>query len=375
MDTNDNKKVIEKLENVQALLYEWAMKKNFLEYESDVKYGEKTAEFRSTLGELEIPLVFSSFPVFPIDASYCAAVMKDKQGKEKIFKITLIATIILLVLYFLTHWDFLNTIGVLGIFASAILGYFYNISKKEYNKKKSIYDKSVEKFNKTNKEFLSALEVFEEEKSNCISAAKKYAENYAIAYDKSLDAFLKKVEEDTEAENRIEQIKKELSENDVITPEFYHLIDNIISNLKSGRADDYKEALNIAIREEKEENERRIRLQQEEERNRILAMQAEEERRHNEQLERQQREHDAAVLREQRRQNDAVLREQRQQSYEAQRQADRAASEARKQANATKQAGISKCASCANARHCPSHVKNNGSGLTCGGYVPYGAKR
>ena len=375
MSVKDSKSVIEQLENIQSLLYEANIKNAFLEHESDILFYEETAELRAELGELEVPSVFSRFPIFPIDASYYAAVEKDKNGKGKIFKIALIATAVLLASYFITKVDFLNTISVIGIFVTAVLGYFYNSSKKEYNKKKSIYDKSVEKFNKTNAEFLSALEVFEEEKEDCIVVSREYANKYAITYDKFISNFIKKVEEETEATEALERIETELSNNGIITPEYYHLIGDIISNLKNGRAEDYRDALNMAIREEREENDRRTRLQQEEERNRLLAMQAEEERRHNEQMEKQQREHDEAVLREQKRQNEAIAREQREQAYEAKRQAEKAADAARKQANATKQAGISKCASCANSPHCPSHIKNNGSGLTCGGYVPYGAKR
>jgi hypothetical protein len=47
------------------------------------------------------------------------------------------------------------------------------------------------------------------------------------------------------------------------------------------------------------------------------------------------------------------------------------AEEARKKENATRMAGVSKCANCANSKRCPSHIKNSGAGLTCGGYTPY----
>lgn len=59
---------------------------------------------------------------------------------------------------------------------------------------------------------------------------------------------------------------------------------------------------------------------------------------------------------------------------EAEYSAEIARREANKQANASKMAGISKCSNCANSRHCPSYIKNNGGGINCGGYVPYGAK-
>ena len=370
----ENKVVIEKLENTRNLLIELNSKVNFLEQESEMLFAQKSFEIQRNLGTLQAPDVFSNFPVFPIDASYIAATKKDKESKEKIFKPLLIASCVLVALYFITHWNFLNTISVLCIFATIVFGFFYNTSKKQYNKKKEVYDKSVEKYNKTNKDFLVALEVFEEQKEACLIAAKEYSQKYSEACDDVLSAFVDKVSDESEAEKRIEEIHEELANNGVITSDYYHLIDDIISNLKNGRADYYKEALNIAIREEKEEFERQQRLAQEQRRNEILAMQAEEERRHNEQMERQQREHEQAMLREQKRQNDAIIREQRDQAYEAKRQADKAASEARKQADAQRSAGISKCASCANSSRCPSHIKNNGSGLTCGGYVPYGTK-
>jgi len=373
MSENSKASVISELQNIQTLIYEAEEKNAFLEYESDIAFSEKATLLREELGVLEKPAVFSHFPIFPLDESYFAAVKKDKDSKGKIFKIALIVTAALLILYFLTDWGFLNTLSVLGIFATAGLGYFFNSSKKEYDKKKRVYDESVAKFNKTNNEFLSALENFEEEKEYCIKNAKEYSDRYAITYDKSIKNFLEKTQNEAKSNERIEEIEKELSENNMIVPEYYHLIGNIISNLKSGRAEDYKESLNLAIREEQEENERQIRLEQEERRNALLAMQAEEERRHNEQMERQQRERDEAVLREQRRQNDAMIREQRQQQFEAKAQAEKARADAAKQANATKQAGIAKCASCANSSRCPSHIKNNGSGLTCGGYRPYGS--
>lgn len=363
MSVKDNKTVIDELENVQNLIYEAQRKKDFLEYESDTVFSDKMSIIKNNLGSLEIPAVFSNFPIFPIDSSYYAAVKKDKEDKEKVFRSVLIATVALLALYFITKWSFINTISVIGIFATVGLGHFYNNSKKEYNKKKEVYDKSVEKFNKSNREFLSALEGFEEEKKNCIAAAKEYSKKHSAAYDEFMNEFLSKTEAETKANDRIEEINKELLSNQVIIPEYFHLIDNIIGNLKSGRADDYKEALNIAIREEKEENERQARLAQEEQRNKILAMQAEEERRHNEQMERQQMLHNQAMIDEQRK----LAAKTEKMAIKSQTEADAAVRRANSLANA-------RCHGCANYSSCPSNVKMNGGGLNCGGYKPYGAK-
>lgn len=375
MSAQDNKEVIKELEHVQNLLYEANEKNIFLTSKSDEQFDEKMISLREELGVLEKPSVFSNFPVFPLEKSYYAATEKDAESKKSVFRIALIITIVLLVLYFIIKVNFLNTISVIGIFATGLLGLFYKNSKKEYKKKKDAYDKSVEEYNKTNQAFLDALEVYDEEKAKAINFAKDYSEKYSETHAAHMLAFYEKITAEEEANARIIAIEEELNANNTIVPEYYHLISDIITNLKSGRADDYKEALNIAIRDEKEENERQAMLAKEEERNMLLAMQAEEERRHNEQMERQQREHDEAVLREQKRQNEAMARQQQKQAWDEKVRADRAAAAARDQANKTRMAGVSKCASCANSKHCPSYIKNNGSGLTCGGYVPYGAKR
>lgn len=375
MSVNDNKSVIEQLEYVQALLHEASAKNAFLAYGSDNIFAEQSAKLKSELGQLKQPSVFSHFPVLPLDSSYCDAVEKDKASKGRLLKLSLIGAVSFLALFFITHWGILNTLAVISIVATIIFGFMYKSSKEVYQKKKVVYDESVNKYNESNRKFLAALEVFEEEKEACVIAAKDYSEKYHAAYNGFLSMFMEKVDQETEAAERIDAIKMELANNSIVVPEYYHLLNNVISNLKSGRADDYKEALNLAISEDKEDKERQARLEQEEYRNRILAQQAAEEKRHNEQLEKQQREHEAAVLLEQQRQHKEQMNLQKKQAEEAKRQAEKAASEARKQANATKSAGISKCASCANSKHCPSHIKNNGSGLTCGGYVPYGANK
>lgn len=374
MNTQDNNKTLEELEHVQKLLSESRSHQYFLKYESDSDFSDKMADLKSSLGSLEVPSVFSHFPVFPMDPSYYAATEKDKNSQGKLFKIALATAVVALILYLITKWEFLTFFWIVGVLGSLALGFFYSASKKEYIKKKGEYDKSMQKYNESYSAFVSALGTFEAEKEKCIASAKEYSERYSEAYSQHLSEFVDKIDKENRATERIEAIENELANNTAIAPQYYHLVGDIINNLKCGRADNYKEALNLAIREEKEEDERLARMEQEEQRTRIMEMQAEEERRHNEQLERQQRKLDEAMLREQTRMNNAMLNNQRSQQRQAQFQADKAASEARKQAQSTKMAGVSKCASCANSSKCPSHIKNSGAGLTCGGYVPYGAK-
>jgi len=110
MSENSKASVISELQNIQTLIYEAEEKNAFLEYESDIAFSEKATLLREELGVLEKPAVFSHFPIFPLDESYFAAVKKDKDSKGKIFKIALIVTAALLILYFLTDWGFLNTL-------------------------------------------------------------------------------------------------------------------------------------------------------------------------------------------------------------------------------------------------------------------------
>lgn len=348
MSAQENKQVIQELEHIQSLLNEKIIKANFLDIHSDERFYKKMQALHENLGVLEKPAVFSNFPVFPLEESYYEATKKDAESKKPTFRIALIITIALVVLYFITRAEILNTIAVIGIFATAILGCIYNASKKQYIKKKKEYEKSVEEYNKTNKAFLEAIENFDEEKIKYTDLAKEYSKKYTETYNEYMNAVREKFEAEEEATERIAVIEEELKANSTIVSDYYHLIGQIVTNLKSGRADDYKEALNIAIREEREEKERLQMLAKEEERNRILAMQVEEERRHNEQVERQQKEHDEALLREQKRNN----------------------AEMAKQANRQEMLGRSKCSSCAHSHNCPEFIKGSGAGLTCGGYVP-----
>ncbi len=366
-----NKEIIKKLENIRDLIKEYYSLNQYIEEGNEEEFSQAVEKIKNDLGEIEVPSVFGNMPVFPIDELYFASTKNDKESKEKIFKIILIATIISLVLYFITHWGFLNTVSVIGVFATAIFGYFYSTSKRQYNTKKGEYDKTVEKYKKTNDAFLQSLEFFEDEKKDCIANSKEYAERYESAYGDFVMALADNGANMSKATERLSELEEKLSNNEIIDPQYFYLIDEIISNLRTGRADDYKEAVNLAIEEEKERQEMIARREAEERQNRILAMQVEEQRRHNEAIERQNREN---AERMQALERDRIRMEQRA-AQTAQNEVrlaqERTKRDAQQQANATRMAGVSKCASCANSRHCPTHIKNNGSGLTCGGYTPY----
>ena len=344
MNNND---IISQLKSVQELLSDLNYQEFVLSYDSDYEFYQKCEQLHEDLGELPVPKAFSKMPTMPLSESYYAATLQHKQKTTKLMAICGGASALLFIIFKISKWDFLATVTGAAILATIGAAYLFNKCRKEFNAKKQEYDKSVSTFNETYKEFSVALKNFDAEKQTFIDSAQEYADKYAHAYDMAIEAFCEKTDREKAANERIAEIKKELAGYSAIPSEYYHLVNSVVSNLESGRADSYKEALNLAIREEKEEQERNHRLEQEEERNRILRQQAEEERRHNEQMERQQKLHDEAMQHEQKRQTDAILREQRRQQ----------------------DAGIAKCATCANRGKCsPSAMR--GGGFSCGGYRP-----
>ncbi len=376
-----NKEIIEKLEKLDQLLDEAYELNEYAENGCIQEYGRRAFDVKLGVEDLNgAPSAFSSIPSFPMDKEEYEKVEQGRKSQKKLFLVTLAITVLCFFIYSKTYWGFLNFITTIGVFASIFFGYIFVKGKKDYIEQKKKYDDSVKAHEKSTKAFKDAISVFDSEKAQGIELAKSFAQDYK----KSYEAFNKLLEE--AAQKRIDAMEKfvakmqEVKEYDFMPPEYYHLIGPVIKLLKSGRADDYKEALNLAIQEEREEQEAAARRAEDAERTRIMRQQAEaeerramEERRHNEAMERQQRQHDQAMERQQQQHNRAMVDQQRRQAEDARRQAEQQRRDAQNQANKTKSAGISKCASCANSRHCPSHIKNSGSGLTCGGYRPYGS--
>lgn len=91
----------------------------------------------------------------------------------------------------------------------------------------------------------------------------KYPEAFAECLQEIERAESRKVE----LRNEINNYNAEIASINLIPPEYYHLIDDVIKYLQLGRTDDYKEALNMAINEElKKEHEAEQRQAEERER-------------------------------------------------------------------------------------------------------------
>lgn len=311
---------------------------------------------KDELGPLTgIPAVFSKLPSFPIDETPYREAESTFNGKKKFFFAILGVTAVCLLIFFMSNAGFFNTVSVIGTFASIFMGVKFSTAKKAYNEEKKKYEDSLQKHLQSYSAFEAALKNYDREKEEGI----KSAEAYGAAYHETFKVYAQKkgdyYREKTEAMEQFEALEEEYDNDPNFAKEYDRYLTDIASMMRSGRADSYKEALNMAIQEEREQQAEMARRAEEARRIAALERQAEEERRHNMELERQQAAHDRAM--EQQAQNQ--LRLQKQQEAAMQREAMQARS-----------VGSSKCSHCANRDKCPNTVKRNGGGINCGGYRP-----
>ncbi len=174
--------------------------------------------------------------------------------------------------------------------------------------------------------------------------------------------------------NKLEQISNDLSkiseQLDRVTLIHRDLFDNawrISSMLKTGRADSLKEAINLALDEERKDMEEAARRAEARQQEAILERQAMDNRMHNEAMQRAAEEEARAT----RAHNAAMERAAQAQAQAAQAQAREAAKQtemAQRQARNAQRAASARCASCANNLKCTFRAKQNAG--SCGAYRP-----
>lgn len=374
----DNKEILERLRTLNNLLDQLTQQHDYYENGCALEAMEKIDEVKSSVSVMPgVPSVANAMPVFPVGEKEYQKAKEETAQSGKITMIALIATVASLGLWLIIKAAFLAIVGV----AAGVVWYVVNKNHKNNKqglvKKEKAYSESVAASNSAIEKFRKALACYAQEEADGIVAAKAFGQLYREKREEHSAILVAFAENKNAALDRCNELVVQIEQHDYIPQEYYHHVPKLISLLQSGRADSYKEALNIAIEEERQAAMEKIR--QEEEARRLAAMerQAEEERRHNMMLERQQAAHDRAMERaanaqaeEQRRARIQAEKDQRRAESEVFHQKTIAESEARKQAAKTRSAGIAKCANCANNQRCPSGIKESGAGLTCGGYRP-----
>lgn len=354
INLNDKNEVLNRLEYLYDLIYQSARYQDYAEKGCYEETLEQIKGIKQGLDPLsDIPSVFSNMPVFPVGLEEYEEGKKLSEKWRRWFIIAGVATAVCLVFFFISHWFFLNTISVIGLFATAFLWFLQHSATNGMKKKKKVYDDSVERYHHTIQAFRSSLASYDEETKTGISSAKEYAEKYRAAYadyDEALSEFIQKRKE---ANRQFMESYEEYRRLNFLPEEYENLIPKLITLLKSGRADSYKEALNMAIQEKREESAEAARQAEEERRTRILEEQAAEAQRHNAAMERAEQDRvKAEQQRVQAEKNRAKAEEQ------ARRNAQKAESEARARANR-------QCMVCAKFSGC-----RNRDVPGCGAFVP-----
>lgn len=206
------------------------------------------------------------------------------------------------------------------------------------------------------KEYETLMADHQSSRSDFINEYKKWREIYLKSLEEE-GRIKRKLEEDRLAEiERIETkeltpvLEELVSVNDIISDDYVPAIDTIIDFLKSGRADDLKEALNLY--EEMLYRERQLQLQREQEAQRQYA----EERRHREEMRLREEQ-------ERRRRYDEEQRQRKEDERRAVEKKEKEALEKKAVADAER-----KCHWCANWKNCG--MRHNPP-LNCAGFRPH----
>ncbi len=315
-------------------------------------------EIKAEIGDFpKAPAVVSSFVKLPIDKGPFDAAQEEKEKRKKLLFLVGGITAVLLLIYFIVSVPFLNTLSVLAIFATIVVGWFYKMSADDCRKKKEEYDTAQKFYASTRAKFHQALSSYEAEVEEGLKQYTQYELRYYESYPKFKDTLFSYETKMDEANRALEESDALIAQNGFISEEYYHLVPAIISMLKSGRADSYKEALNMAIAEERQDAIEAAR--QEEESRRIAAMerQAEEERRHNMMMERQQEEHNRAM--------------ERAEQERAQAEKDRLKADEQARKRAAQAESDAKARAWEQCRVCAKHSGCRNPGIPgCGAFVP-----
>lgn len=357
---NQNQEIIEKLEKLYTLLDEAYNANEYAKSGCTQEYSKKILPIIKTVNDLKcVPSVFSNLPDSSVPNAEYKETEQSLQKLQKRFYAVLFITIITFIISTVSKWGIFEGVSTIGALASIIFGLSFYSGKNKVKKDKNTYENSMKKYENNMQVYRNALSVYESEKTKGIEAAQQFAKEYKEAYIE-YDRLLQESEEKRkEAFQTFIQKMDEAKTYDFMPPEYYDLIKPIIKILKSGRADTYKEALNLAIQEEKEAQAEAARRAEEAERTRIMREQAEaeerrarEEQRHRQEMELREAAARRAAADAERARREAKYEERRRKSEEETR----------------KFSGRQRCKGCANESACPPAAKENG--LTCGAFVP-----
>lgn len=131
--------------------------------------------------------------------------------------------------------------------------------KKEKNKKQ-IIERRDRQYKKALDKYRQVIAKYKRELNAMTQQLPAYETAYRQAFPKCLQIYSDGEKRKAAAKERLAACTREINENGLMNVEYIYLVDEIIHILQTGRADDYKEALNVAI-EQEEQNKHRKKLE------------------------------------------------------------------------------------------------------------------
>lgn len=358
----DRNEAIRKLEELSALLGELHVANYFLGGSGVQAAGAKSQMVCARAHTIpSIPDALDHLPNIPrLEKSPYAKDEQAVQKFRKMMRICLIAAAVGLVGSLLKIGFLFPLIG-LGFTAALVCWVLKHMAEKQYKRDKQGYDVKVAKLDMEMTAFRNALAVYEQQRAAGLEALEAKVARFSTYYDEWKEIEREYMEEKNSFLQKRETLEQQIAAYDFVPAQYHHLVNEIIDLLRSGRADDYKEALNLAIAEEREEQERQARLAEEARRTALEEQRAAAERRHYREMEAQQRAH-----------NEKMERQAAQAEHDRQVAAKKAESDARKAAFQQhadlKNAAFRRCNSCANAGHC--NIKFRDAAINCAAFRP-----
>ena len=359
----DRMDAIQKLEELSSLMDEYRIADMFLGGTGISTAGAKSQEVCARAhGIPSIPDALDCLPNVPkLDQNQYLQANQAMKKYRKTIRLCLLVSAVGLVGGILLKKAFLTGLIGPGLAIALVFWFFKHLAEKQYKRDKKAYDVKVAKYNNELTVFRSALDAYTQQRAVGIAALKEKMARFP-----EYQAEWNEIEREyMENKKRFMQSRDELAQQidayDFLPQQYRHLVQNIIDLLKSGRADDYKEALNMAIYEEREEQERAARRAEEARRIALEEQRAAAERRHQMQMEAQQRAH-----------NEKMEKQAAQAEHDRRVAEKQAAQKAQKaawdQQAALKQAAFRRCNSCANVGRC--NIKFRDAAINCAAFRP-----
>ena len=275
----------------------------------------------------------------------------------------------------LIYFSVLMLFGSLGFWAvkgaaKATMFIDWQTKQKEWQEKhlkwEADFNRSATK--EENERFLNEFREYDTCFLNLVEVcSQKYADelkHYEAGLEAIKEKHLQKLEQVRDELLKVAQL---LDNATLIHSDLYSNAWRISAMLKTGRADSLKEAINLALDEERKDMEEAARRAEARQQEAILEQQARDNRIHNAAMQRAAEEEARAT----RAHNAAMERAAQAQAQAAQAQAREAARQsefAQKQARDAQRAASARCANCANSTKCTYKVKQNAG--SCGAYRP-----